>query len=207
VRTIRGISLILLGSGIYWILSAQLISSFTVLSPGLFQSSPVGQSLITAMGIISVIAGLWSIGGDLNFFCNLASKTNGYLYTIPIMLVAADIYSTLFSLSLNSQATELNPFVASAVQYGSTALVPFLASYLALSQGTGLLMITTGKKLFGDACSVRFLPFAIVCGVSAFGPFSNIIGILLGYGTLLSFALGAIGSLAMSAQVFRLLTR
>jgi len=202
-----GTSLILLGSGLYWILSAQLISSFTVLSPGLFQSSPLAQNLITMIGVISVVAGLWSIGGDLNFFCHLASKINGYVYAIPITLVAADIYSTLLSLSLNSQAIELNPFVASAIQYGSMTMVPFLASYLALSQGTGLLMITTGKKLFGDASSARFLPFAIVCGVSAFGPFSNIVGILLGYGSLLSLALGAIGSLAMSAQVFRLLTR
>ena len=133
-------------------------------------------------------------------------KPTGYLYAIPIALVSLDVYSTVFSLSLNSQATELNPFVASAIQYGSTALVPFLVSYLALSQGVALLMIATGSSLFGTRRANRFLPFSLICGVSSFGAFSNIAGILIGFGTSLNYVVGAIGSTVLAALVLRSLT-
>ena len=159
--------------------------------------------MITAIGVISATAGLWAVEKDLNLFCRLASRVNGYVYLLPIPLAVADIYSTLVSLSLNSQTTELNPFVASAIQYGPVAMVPFLVSYLALSQGIALFMITTGKRLFGNSSSVKWLPFATVCGVSSFGPFSNISGVVLGFGSMLSYASGAISSVALSALVFR----
>ena len=207
MRPIPGTSLLLLGSGLYWILSSRLISSFTVLSPGLFQSSPLDQNLITTVGVISAAVGLWTIDNDLTLFSRLAEKANGYLYTIPIMLVNLDVYSTVFSLSLNSQATELNPFVASAIQYGSAALVPFLVSYLALSQGVALLMVATGKSLFGTQGVNKFLPFSLICGVSSFGALSNIAGIVLGFGTSLSYTVGAIGSITLVALVLRSFAR
>lgn len=206
MKLIPGTSLLLLGSGLYWILSSRLISSFTVLSPGIFQSSPFDQNLITTVGVISAAVGLWTIDNDLTLFSRLAMKVNGHLYTIPILFVNLDICSTVFSLSLNSQATELNPFVASAIQYGSIALVPFLVSYLALSQGVALLMIATGTSLFGTHSANRFLPFTIICAVSSFGPFSNIAGILIGFGTSLSYALGAIGSIILAVFALRSLT-
>ncbi len=52
-----GASLLLIGSGLYWILSSQLISSFTVLTPGLFQADELGGSLITVVGVVSATAG------------------------------------------------------------------------------------------------------------------------------------------------------
>jgi hypothetical protein len=206
LRPVPGTGLLFLGSGLYWILSSRLISSFTVLSPGLFQSSPFDQTLITTVGVISTAIGLWTIDNDLTLFSRLTMKAKGYLYTIPIVLVNLDIYSTVLSLSLNSQVTELNPFVASTIQYGSVALVPFLISYLALSQGLALLMIGTGTRLFGKYSSNKFLPFAIICGVSSFGPLSNFTGILLGFGTSLSYVLGVLGSIVLAALVFRSLT-
>ena len=201
-----GTSLLLLGSGLYWILSSHLISSFTVLSPGLFQSSPFDQNMITTVGVISTAIGLWTIDNDLALFSRLAMQVNGYLYTIPIVLVNLDICSTLFSLSLNPQATELNPFVASAIQYGPLALGPFLVSYLALSQGVALLMLATGSRLFGNHSANRFLPFTMICGISSFGPFSNIAGMLIGFGTSLSYDLGAIGSIVLASLALRSLT-
>jgi hypothetical protein len=207
MKSIPGTSLLLLGSGLYWILSSRLISSFSVLTPGLFQSSPFYQNLITTAGVISATVGLWTIENDLTLFSRLATKSNGYLYAIPIMLVSLDIYSTVISLSSNSQVTELNPFVASAIQYGSVALIPFLVSYLALSQGVALLMISTGTRLFGAHSANRFLPFTMICGVSSFGPFSNIMGILIGLGTSLSYVLGAAGSIVLAGLVLRSLMR
>ncbi len=67
-RIPAGSSLLLIGSGLYWILSSQLISSFTVLTPGLFQTNPLGGSLITVVGIISAIMGLWIVQVDLDEF-------------------------------------------------------------------------------------------------------------------------------------------
>lgn len=203
MRTMPGISLLLLGSGLYWILSSRLISSFTVLSPGLFQSSPFDQNLITVVGVISTAVGLWTVDHDLALFSRLTAKAKGYIYTLPIVLVNLDIFSTVFSLSVSSQVTELNPFVASAIQYGAIALAPFLVSYLALSQGLALLMIGTGKLLFGAQSPNKFLPFAIICGVSSFGPFSNITGILIGVGSAVSYVLGGLASAVLAGFVLR----
>ena len=204
MRLPPGISLLLLGSGLYWLLSSQLISSFTVLTPGLFQSVPFGQDLITTTGIIAVSAGLWNIKIDLDEFRRLAATKAGYVFVLPVVIVILDLYSTMISLSLNSQTVELNPFVASAIQYGSAALIPFLISYLALSQGLALLMLAIGSWLFGDSKSIRLLPFALVCGVSAFGPFNNLIGLAVGYTNLFVYVSAIVGSALLAAMIYGL---
>src|SRR6266487_1407656 len=63
-----GVSLLLIGSGLYWILSSQLISSFTVLTPGLFQDNTLGGSLITVVGTISAAMGLSIVRVDIDKF-------------------------------------------------------------------------------------------------------------------------------------------
>ena len=201
MRTIPGMGLLLVGSGLYWILSSRLISSFTVLSPGLFQST-IEQNVIMAVGIVSAAAGLWIIDCDLEMVCRLAKSRHGYIFVLPISLVALDVYSTMINLYLNSQAIELNPFVASAIQYGAVAMLPFLLSYIALSQGVALLMLSVGRALFGESFSTRFLPFALVCGVSSFGPFSNMLGMAVGFGTI-GYVLGGIGSAMIGTFVYR----
>jgi len=70
-----GASLLLIGSGLYWILSSQLISSFTVLTPGLFQADALGASLITVVGIISATAGLWIVRLDAVSYTHLTLPT------------------------------------------------------------------------------------------------------------------------------------
>src|SRR5690348_18403285 len=133
-----GASLLLIGSGLYWILSSQLISSFTVLTPGLFQADALGASLIMIVGIISATIGLWIIRVDVEELRGLFARPDGWIFTVPLALVAADMYLTLIVLSTNSQIVELNPFVSSAIAIGATALVPFIISYLSLSHGLGL---------------------------------------------------------------------
>ena len=155
-----------------------------------------------AVGIVSSAAGLWIINVDLETVRRLAGSRHGYIFVLPISLVAFDIYSTLISLSLNSQAMELNPFVASSIQYGATVMLPFILSYLALSQGLALMMLTVGRALFEESLSTRFLPFALVCGVSAFGPLSNTLGMAVGFGTI-GYTLGGIGSAALATLVYR----
>src|SRR5438309_5378264 len=59
-------------------------------------------------------------------------RNDGWIFTIPIALVVADIYLTLIGLSQG--AWEQNPFVASAVLIGPWAVVPFVVSYMALSR-------------------------------------------------------------------------
>ncbi|MBO0887792.1 hypothetical protein J2P12_01685, partial [Candidatus Bathyarchaeota archaeon] len=117
---------------------------------------------------------------------------------------ATDLYSTLINLSSNAQSVELNPFVSSALQYGTTALVPFLVSYIALSQGLALLMLETGRALFGVSTRMSILPFAMICAASSFGSFSNIIGVALGFVTLAVYLVAGVGSSALAFIVFRL---
>ena len=201
MRIPPGTSLLLIGSGIYWLLSSQLISSFTVLFPGLFQSLPSGQLAIKAIGTISLATGFWIIRTDLDELRRLTDTRMGFLYVLPIALVSLDLYSTLVNLSQNSQVMELNPFVASAIQYGSAAVFPFLISYLALSQGLALLMLRTGKWLFGNIRSVRNLPFVVICGASSFGPFSNLSGMAFGYQATI-YVLGVLSSSVFSILIY-----
>jgi len=161
----------LAGSGLYWVLSGPLIGWFSVLNPTEIHLSQMGLTLILITGIASLVVGLWIIPTDLQELYKLFARNDGWIFTIPIALVVADIYLTLIGLSEGNW--ELNPFVASAVQIGPWAVVPFVASYIALSEGLALWMLSVGKWLFGAARSSRFMPFALICGAASFGPLSN----------------------------------
>jgi len=202
VRIPPGASLLLIGSGLYWILSSQLISSFTVLSPGLFQADALGASLIMIVGIISATIGLWIVKVDFEELRDLFARRDGWIFTVPLALVAADIYLTLIVLSTNSQIVELNPFVSSAIAIGATALVPFIISYLALSQGLGLFMLRIGAYLFGPLKSSRYLPFVSICGAAAFGPASNLVLLLDPNAGLIAYFLGGLGCAVLSVILF-----
>src|SRR3989441_10403779 len=197
-----GASLLLIGSGLYWILSSQPISSFTVLTPELFQADSLGASLITVAGIVSATVGLWIVNVDFDELRSLFSRRDGWIFTVPLALVAADVYLTLIVLSTNSQIVELNPFVSSAIGIGAPALIPFIISYLALSQGLGLFMLKVGSYLFGPLKSYRYLPFVLICGAAGFGPASNLVLFLdpnVGVG---AYVIGALGCAMLSTILF-----
>jgi hypothetical protein len=196
------VSLLLIGSGLYWILSSQLISSFTVLTPGLFQANALAGSVITIVGVISATVGLWIIGVDVEELRGLFARRDGWIFTVPLALVAADVYLTLIVLSTNSQIVELNPFVSSAIAIGATALVPFIISYMALSQGLGLFMLRIGSYLFDQSKSFRYLPFVSICGSAAFGPASNLVLLVYPNAGLAAYVLGAIGCTLLSGILF-----
>ncbi len=197
-----GASLLLIGSGLYWILSSQLISSFTVLTPGFFQTNELGTSFITIIGIVSATVGLWIVKVDFDELRTLFSRSDGWIFTVPLALVAADVYLTLIVLSTNSQIVELNPFVSSAIGIGAAALVPFIVSYLALSQGLGLFMLRVGSYLLGPLKSWRYLPFVSICGAAAFGPASNLVLLLDPNAGLVAYLLGALGCTVLSIFLF-----
>src|SRR5207245_5731227 len=108
-----GASLLLIGSGLYWILSSQLISSFTVLTPGLFQGNELGASLIAIVGIVSATLGLWIVNVDFDELRSLFSRCDGWIFTVPLALVAADVCLTFISLSPCPHILGLNRFVSS----------------------------------------------------------------------------------------------
>src|SRR5438046_10227921 len=197
-----GASLLLMGSGLYWILSSELISSFTVLTPGQFQTDALGTLFITVVGIISTAVGLWIVKVDFDELRNLFSRVDGWIFTVPLALVAADVYLTLIVLSTNSQIVELNPFVSSALGIGAAALIPFIISYLALSQVLGLFMLRVGSYLFGPLKSWRYLPFVSICGAAAFGPASNFVLLLDPNAGLAAYAFGAFGCGVLSMIFF-----
>src|SRR3981081_3551563 len=87
-----GASLLLIGSGLYWILSSQLISSFTVLTPGLFQFDQLGASLITIVGITATTVGLWILQVDFDVLRSLFSRSDGWIFTVPLALVSPAAY-------------------------------------------------------------------------------------------------------------------
>ena len=197
-----GVSLLLIGSGLYWILSSQLISSFTVLTPGLFQGDPIGVSLITTVGIVSATLGLWIVQVDFAELRSLFSRGDGWIFTVPLALVAADVYLTLIVLSTSSQIVELNPFVSSAIGIGVVALIPFIVSYLTLSQGLGLFMLRVGSYLFGMVKSYRYLPFVLICGAAGFGPASNLALLLDPSAGVAAYIVGALGCAVLSLILF-----
>ena len=159
------------GSGLYWVLSDPLIGWFSVLNPTQIHLSQMGLTLILITGIACLVVGLWIIPTDFQELYKLFSRNDGWIFTIPIVLVVADIDLTLIGLSEGNW--ELNPFVASAVQIGPWAVVPFVVSYLALSEGLALGMLSVGKWLFGVVRPSKFMPFALTCGAASFGPLSN----------------------------------
>src|SRR5260370_26196072 len=128
-RIPTGASVLLTGSGMYWIISSQLISSFTVLSPGLFQDNELGASLIAIVGIVSTTLGLWIVNVDFDELRSLFSRLDGWIFTVPLALVPADVYLTLIVLSANPQIVELNPFLSSALGLGASPFLPFIISY------------------------------------------------------------------------------
>jgi len=197
-----GSSLLLIGSGLYWILSSQLISSFTVLTPGFFQFDQLGASLITIVGIAATTVGLWILQVDFDVLRILFSRSDGWIFTLPLALVASDVYLTLIVLSTNSQIVELNPFVSSAIGIGASALIPFIVSYLALSQGLGLIMLRVGSYLFGPVKSYRYLPFVLICGAAAFGPLSNLVLFFDHNAGISAYSIGALGCAMLSLILF-----
>ena len=197
-----GASLLLMGSGLYWILSSELISSFTVLTPGQFQTDALGTLFITVVGIICTAVGLWIVHVDFDELRNLFSRRDGWIFTVPVGLAAADVYLTLIVLSTSSQIVELNPFVSSAIGIGAAALVPFIVSYLALSQGLGLFMLRIGSYLFGPLKSYRYLPFVSICGAAAFGPTSNLALLIYPTAGLVAYLMGALGCVMLPMFLF-----
>jgi uncharacterized protein DUF5658 len=196
-----GTGLLLVGSGLYWVLSGPLIGWFSVLNPAQISLSQMGLTLVIVTGIACLVLGLWIIPLDLEQLSELFSRSDGWIFIIPIGLVIADIYLTLIGLSRGNW--ELNPFVASAVQIGPWAVIPFVVSYIALSEGLALLMISVGKWLFGVAQSSRFMPFALVCGAAAFGPISNAELLALPGAGAGSYSIGmSIGMIALSVGIY-----
>ena len=166
-----GSGLLLVGSGLYWVLAGPLIGWFSVLNPAQIHLSQVGLTSILVTGIACLAFGLWIIPTDLEELARLLSRNDGWIFIIPIALVVADIYLTLIGLSQGNW--ELNPYVASAVQIGPWAVIPFIVSYITLSEGLALWMLSLGKWLLGTERISPYLPFALVCGAAAFGPVSN----------------------------------
>jgi len=161
----------------------------------------MGLSLILIVGIACLVLGLWIIPTDLQELHKLFSRNDGWIFTIPVSLVVADVYLTLIGLSAGNW--ELNPFVASAVQVGPWAVVPFVVSYMALSEGLALGMLTVGKSLFGALRPSRFMPFAITCGAASFGPLGNTTLLVFpGTGSASYFAGTVVGAVALSVGIY-----
>ena len=189
------------GSGLYWVLSGPLIGWFSVLNPTEIHLSQMGLTLVLVTGIACLVVGLWIIPTDFQELYKLFFRNDGWIFIIPIALVVADIYLTLIGLSEGNW--ELNPFVASAVQIGPWAVVPFVVSYIALSEGLALGMLSVGKWLFGAARPSRFMPFALVCGAASFGPLSNVGLLVLPGVSILGDSLGAIGMTGLAIGIYR----
>ena len=196
-----GTGLLLVGSGLYWVLAGPLIGWFTVLNPAQISLTQTGLTLVLSTGIASLVLGLWILPIDLEELSRLFSRNDGWIFVIPIELVVADIYLTLIGLSQGNW--ELNPFVASAVQIGPWAVVPFVVSYMALSEGLALGMLSIGKWLFGVVRQSRFVPFALTCGAASFGPLSNTELLAFpGAGPVSYFVGMIIGMIALSVAIF-----
>lgn len=196
-----GTGLLLVGSGLYWVLAGPLIGWFTVLNPAQISLTQTGLTLVLSTGIASLVLGLWILPIDLEELSRLFSRNDGWIFLIPIELVVADIYLTLIGLSQGNW--ELNPFVASAVQIGPWAVVPFVVSYMALSEGLALGMLSIGKWLFGVVRQSRFVPFALICGAASFGPLSNTELLAFpGAGPVSYFVGMIIGMIALSVAIF-----
>lgn len=197
-----GGGLLLAGSGIYWTLSSQLIASFTVLMPEIFRGTTTGTTLVLVTGIFASVIGLWTINVDFAELSALVERSDGWIFTIPLMLVALDLCLTVAGLTRGTGVVELNPFVSTALQGGTWVLTGFVVAYMALSEGLALLAITAGRFLFSTK-PARFLPYALVCGAASFGPFSNLL-LLTGIGGVWSAALaGAAGAPLLATWIYR----
>jgi hypothetical protein len=196
-----GTGLLLVGSGLYWVLASPLIGWFSVLDSGQVHLSQLGITLVLVTGITCLVLGLWIISTDLEELSKLFLRNDGWIFTIPIALVVADIYLTMIGLSQG--AWEQNPFVASAVLIGPWAVVPFVASYMALSEGLALAMLSVGKWLFGVARPSKYMPFALICGAASFGPISNAELLAFPRADSGSYSIGIIiGMITLSAGIY-----
>jgi len=157
--------------------------------------------LITIVGIISASIGLWIVQADFDAFRRLATRVDGWIFTVPLVLAASDIYLTLIVLTTSSQIVELNPFVSSAIGIGTAAIVPFMISYLALSQGLGLFMLRVGSYLFSNSRS-SYLPFVLICGAASFGPASNLVLLMDANAGPFSYLVAGFGSTLISLVLF-----
>ena len=196
-----GSGLLLIGSGLYWVLAGPLIGWFSVLNPREIQLSQIGLTMILVTGVCCLVLGLWIIPSDLASLYKLFSRSDGWIFTVPIALAVVDIFLTLIGLSQGNW--ELNPFVASAVQIGPWAVVPFLASYIALSEGLALWMISLGKALFTPSTALSSLPFVLVCGAASFGPISNLILLTTPAFSQLSYSIGAAVTIGLSLGLYQ----
>ena len=196
-----GSGILLIGSGLYWVLAGPLIGWFSVLNPLEIQLSQIGLTMILVTGVCCLVLGLWIIPSDLASLYELFSRSDGWIFTVPIALAVVDIFLTLIGLSQGNW--ELNPFVASAVQIGPWAVVPFLASYIALSEGLALWMISLGKALFTPSTALSSLPFVLVCGAASFGPISNLILLTTPAFSQLSYSIGAAVTIGLSLGLYQ----
>src|SRR5262245_25418401 len=85
VKLPSGLSLLAIGSGIYWLLSSQLISSFTVITPGVFSSDPSAVLLVLIVGLLSTVIGLWNVQDDIDQLVRLLNRQVGWLYLMPLL--------------------------------------------------------------------------------------------------------------------------
>lgn len=201
-----GSGLLLVGSGIYWILSSQLIASFTVLTPEVFSSDPAGTTLVLAIGILASSAGLWTIKDDLDQLVVLVNRWDGWLYLTPLLLSSMDLAVTLIGLSSSRNVVELNPLVALAVQGGPSIFAAFAISYMTLSSGLTLLMLHTGRLLF-PLRPWRFIALAIICGVGSFGLLNNLL--VLAIPSLQQFSIfgSGVGAFLLAGLIFKRLMK
>ncbi len=172
LRFPKGSGLLLVGSGIYWVLSSRLIASPTALAPGLLNDA-LDVFLLLCFAVFCILTGLPLFIRDVRRLQELFGRPDGWLFTVPIGLAAADLEVTLLGLS-TGRVAELNPFVSAATSAGPIVIALFLLSYISLSQGLSVLMLGVGRVLYGSSRALQNLPYSIVCGVAAFGVFSNL---------------------------------
>ena len=158
--------------------------------------------MVLITGVISAAAGLWVVQCDLEKVYEMLNRREGWLFTTPILLAVTDISLTLVGLRVSSGIVELNPFVASAIEAGATSLLPFTICYVLMSQGLALLMLDWGRRLFVHTPSLAYLPFCLVCGSAALGPFSNIALIATQGAGFLPVLLGIAGAAVLSLSLY-----
>jgi hypothetical protein len=156
---------------------------------------------------MSTAIGLWIVQVDFDELRSLLRQRDGWIFTIPIALAAIDVYLTLIVLATSSQVVELNPFVSSAIGIGAIDVVPFIVSYLALTQGLCLFMLRCGTLLFGPSSFSKYLPFVLVCGGAAFGPASNLVLLLDATAGLAAYILAGLGCAFLALVLFRRIDR
>ena len=185
----------------YWVLAGPLIGWFSVLNPLQIQLSQLGLTMILVTGICCLVLGIWNIPIDLASVYELFSRDDGWIFTVPIILAVTDIFLTLIGLAKGNW--ELNPYVASAIQIGPWAVVPFLVSYMALSEGLALVVLSVGRKLSGADRTLGYMPFALVCGAASIGPANNIELLISVNADPTSFVVAMIiGMMALSGGIF-----